>query len=131
MAHRHVVLLIDDHADGLEATKALIEVYGFEVVATRSAHDALTRLRGGLSCCIAVLDWRMPGMDGEQFQRALAAEPQLAKIPLLVLTGDARGVNRARELGVEHVALKPVDPELLIEIIGEHCHSSGGGRALP
>jgi CheY-like chemotaxis protein len=124
MAHRHVVLLIDDHADGLEAAQALIETHGFEVVGTSSAEDALTRLRGGLPCCIVVLDWKMPGMGGEEFVRALSAEPRLAKLRLLVLTGDARGVSRARELGVDHVALKPIDPDLLLEIIGEHCSSS-------
>jgi CheY-like chemotaxis protein len=63
-------------------------------------------------------------MNGEQFLRALSAEPRLAKLRLLVLTGDVRGLNRARELGVAHVALKPVDPDLLLEIIGEHCSSS-------
>jgi CheY-like chemotaxis protein len=66
----------------------------------------------------------MPGMNGEQFLRVLCAEPRLARIPLLVLTGDARGMNRARELGVTHVALKPVDPDLLLELIGQHCTSS-------
>ena len=124
MSHRHVVLLIDDHPDGLEAAQALIEVHGFDVVGVRSAEAALARLHSGLSCCIVVLDWRMPGMGGEQFLRAISAEPRLAKIPLLVLTGDARGLNRACELGVEHVALKPVDPERLLEIIGQHCSSS-------
>ena len=124
MSHRHVVLLIDDHPDGLESTQALMEVHGFDVVGVRSAEEALGRMHGGLSCCIVVLDWRMPGMGGEQFLRALSAEPRLAKVPLFVLTGDAGGMNRACELGVEHVALKPVDPERLLDIIGQHCSSS-------
>jgi CheY-like chemotaxis protein len=106
----------------------LIEVHGFEVVATASAEEALTRLRGGLTCCIAVLDWRMPGMDGEQFHRALCAEPRLARIPLLVVTGDVHGVNRAKELGIEHAALKPIEPDSLLQIIGEHCESSSAAK---
>jgi CheY-like chemotaxis protein len=124
MAHRHAVLLIDDHADGLEATQTLIEAHGFDVIGASSAEDALARLQGGLSCCIVILDWKLPGMNGEQFLRALHADPRLAKLRLLVLTGDAGGMNRARELGVDRVALKPVDPDLLLDIIGEHCSSS-------
>jgi CheY-like chemotaxis protein len=124
MSHRHVVLLIDDHPDGLESTQALMEVHGFDVVGVRSAEEALARLHGGLSCCIVVLDWRMPGMGGEQFLRALSAEPRLAKVPLFVLTGDAGGMNRACELGGGARCAEACRPDRLLDIIGQHCSSS-------
>src|SRR6185295_18879649 len=93
--HRHVVLLVEDNTDLLEALEALIRTDGFDVIATKSATEALTRLRDGLACCLVVFDWLMPDMNGEQFHQALAADPRLAGIPLLVLTGDARGARRA------------------------------------
>jgi CheY-like chemotaxis protein len=90
--------------------EALIHADGFDVIGTGSAEEALTRLRDGLVCCLVVFDWLLPGMNGEQFHQTLSADLRLAGIPLLVVTGDARGVSRARELGVCHVALKPMDP---------------------
>jgi len=122
--HRHVVLLVEDYADGREAMEALIHADGFDVIGTGSAEEALTRLRDGLVCCLVVFDWLLPGMNGEQFHQALSADRRLAGIPLLVVTGDARGVSRARELGVCHVALKPMDPAALLAILEEHCTSS-------
>jgi len=125
MPHRHAVLLVDDHLDGLAAMEGLIEAHGFDVIATCTAEDALTRLRGGLSCCLVIFDWKMPGMDGEQFYRALSADPRLCKRPLLVVSGDVRAVNRARALGIRHVELKPIEPSTLLGIIGDHCTPSG------
>lgn len=120
--HRHTVLLVEDHTDILEAMEALISADGFDVIATGTAEEALTRLRDGLvCCCLVVFDWLLPGMNGEQFHQALSADPRLAAIPLLVLTGDARGARRARALGVCHVAMKPITPAALLAILEEHC----------
>jgi CheY-like chemotaxis protein len=122
--HRHVVLLVEDFANGRDAMEAFIRADGFDVVGTGSAQEALTRLRDGLLCCLVVFDWRMPGMDGEQFHQALSADPRLAGIPLLVLTGDPDGATRARALGVCHVALKPMEPAALLAVLEEHCTRS-------
>jgi CheY-like chemotaxis protein len=119
--HRHIVLVVEDDTGMLEALEALILADGFDVIATGSAEEALTRLGDGLVCCLVVFDWLMPGMNGEQFHQALSADPRFAAIPLLVLTGDARGARRARALGVCHVAMKPIDPAALLAILEEHC----------
>jgi CheY-like chemotaxis protein len=122
--HRHAVLVVEDQTGMLEALEALILADGFDVIATRSAQEALTRLRDGLACCLVMFDWLMPGMSGEQFHQALSADPRLAGIPTFVLTGDARGASRARALGVCHVAMKPIDPAALLTILEEHCTRS-------
>jgi CheY-like chemotaxis protein len=119
--HRHTVLLVDDHTNLLEAMEALIEGEGFDVIATGSAEEALTRLRDGLECCLVVFDWLMPRMSGEQFHQALSADARLAAIPLLVVTGDAQGASRARALGACHVAMKPIARAALLAILDQHC----------
>jgi len=122
--HRHSVLVIEDHADGLEVMAALIALDGFDVVGVPSAEEALARCRDGLTCCLIILDWTLPGMSGEQFYQALTSDPRLADVPVLVLTGNPKGAARARELGAEHVELKPIDPDALIAIIEKHCTRS-------
>lgn len=124
MSHRHAVLIVDDHADGLEAMQFLVEAHGFDVVSVRRAEEALARLRMGLGCCLVILDWRMPSMTGGQLHQALSTDVRLCKIPLLVVTGDPHAAAEARALGIRHVQLKPIEPSVLVEIIGEHCTSS-------
>ena len=121
LRHRHVVLLVDDDTDALESIAVVIELHGAEAITADSAAIALARLQAGLRCCLVVLDWRMPGMSGREFYDACAADPRLASIPLLVLTGDPRGVYEARSLGIRYAELKPIDPDRLVEIIQEHC----------
>jgi len=118
------VLLVDDDTDALESTAVVIELHGADAITADSAAMALARLRAGLRCCLVVLDWKMPGMSGEEFYRACAADPRLAAIPLLVLTGDPRAVYDARALGIRHAALKPIDPSQLVEIIHERCSNA-------
>ena len=120
-AHRHVVLVVEDSNVFRDALEAFISADGFDVIVTGSAAEALTRLRDGLGCCLVVFDWLMPGMNGEQFHRALSADPRLAGIPLLVLTGDVQGASRARALGICHVAMKPIMPAALLAVLEEHC----------
>jgi len=122
--HRHTVLVVEDQIGMREALEALILAEGFDVIATRSAQEALTRLWDGLGCCLVVFDWLMPGMNGEQFYQALSADPRLARIPTFALTGDAQGARRARALGVCHVAMKPIDAAALLPILEEHCTRS-------
>jgi CheY-like chemotaxis protein len=122
--HRHVVLVVEAYVAGREALKALIHADGFGVIATRSAEDALTRLRDGLACCLVVFNWLMPAMTGELFHQALSADPRLARIPLLVFAADSLEASRARALGVCHVAFKPMDPAALLAILEEHCTRS-------
>jgi two-component system response regulator FlrC len=128
--HRHVVLLVDDDTDALESMAVVIELTGADAITADSAAIALARLRLGLHCCLVVLDWRMPGMSGRQFYAECAADPRLASIPLLVVTGDPRAVCEARGLGIQYAELKPIDPDRLVEIVREHCTETGAGLRL-
>jgi CheY-like chemotaxis protein len=62
----------------------------------------------------------MPGMSGETFRAHQLADPALATIPVVLLSG-ARGVDEAaRRLGVESLP-KPVELEQLLGTIGHYC----------
>jgi len=60
----HTVLLVDDDADYLEATRLLLESEGHRVVAVASGPEALAVLRAE-RVDVALLDYFMPGMTGE------------------------------------------------------------------
>ncbi len=114
VAHRHRVLHIEDHDDTRHAVEAFLRSHDFEVVGVDGARAGLRRLRDGLACCVILLDWRMPGMNGEGFQHEQMADKRLARIPVVVLTADPLATEDARHLGLRAVLRKPVEPVGLI-----------------
>jgi CheY-like chemotaxis protein len=101
----------------------LIEAVGYDVVAVRTGGEALARLRGGLACCLLVLDWWLPDMTGGELVERLAADPALADIPAVMCTADARvqAEVEARALPVKAVWVKPVETERLFDLLETHC----------
>lgn len=66
---------------------ALVES-GHRVEAVGDGVEALARLRMGVVPCVVLSDVRMPRMDGWELSRAIAEDPQLSSVPVVVLTGD-------------------------------------------
>jgi CheY-like chemotaxis protein len=120
-AHRHRVLYIEDHDDTRDSTEALLRLHGFEVLAVEGARAALTRLRDGFQCCLVLLDWRMPGMNGEEFRREQMADQRLARVPVVVLSADSISTEHAHHLGIRAVLRKPADPIRLIATLETWC----------
>ncbi|MGC2855530.1 PAS domain-containing protein [Novispirillum sp. DQ9] len=113
-AGRFAVLIDDDPLVliGLEAT---LQEFGFDVLASDSTEDALTRLReDGRKPDVVVADYRLRGdeVGTNAVRRIRALFPQ--PVPGLILTGETGGDTRedaARNgLGILH---KPVDPDQL------------------
>jgi CheY-like chemotaxis protein len=68
---------------------------------------------------LVLLDIRMPKVDGIEVLRRLKADPQLKKLPVIMLTttDDAREVERCHQLGCSVYIQKPVDYERFTEAI--------------
>ena len=88
MARMHSVLVVDDERSVRELfTDVLVET-GHRVDLAQDGLDALTHLREGHVPCVVLTDVRMPRMDGFELARAVARDPQLSSVPVVVLTGD-------------------------------------------
>jgi len=119
--HRHHVLLVEDHDEVREALEMSLQVLGVLVSAVDNARDALALLRKGLGCCVILLDWRMPEMDGEGFLRARMEDAPLVGTPVVAVTGDGLRPERAMKLGIREVVRKPVDPAAVLAAVARHC----------
>lgn len=88
MTRNHTVLVVDDEPSVRELyVDALVES-GHRVEAVADGDEALVRLRTGAVPCVVLSDLRMPRMDGWALSRAVADDPQLSSVPVVVLTGD-------------------------------------------
>jgi two-component system sensor histidine kinase/response regulator len=68
---------------------------------------------------LALVDGRMPGMNGLEFMQRVRANPALRDLPAIMMTCADQGSKAecCREFGVEAWLIKPIDPQKLLESI--------------
>ncbi len=119
LAPRRRVLVVDDNEDVARSlAKVLERMYGQEV---RVAHDgpSALELADGFQPEVILLDIGMPDMDGCEFARRIRLRPEFAETLLVALTGWGQEADRKRseEAGIDRHLVKPVDPDVLGDLI--------------
>jgi len=110
-----VVLVIDDEESARELMVRHLEREGFSVVAASSGPEGL-RLAREIRPAAITLDVVMPQMDGWAVLTALKADPNLASVPVIMLSMvDDKGMGYA--LGAADYLLKPVGRGELAELL--------------
>ena len=114
------VLVVDDEPDiRLLVELALSHVAGWRVLLASSGAAALEVAAAERPEAV-VLDVMMPGMDGPETARRLAADPRSADIPVVMLTADVAPSRVApAHPGVRGALRKPFDPLTLAHQIEE------------
>ncbi len=111
------LLVVDDDPDVREALAEVLRDAGYAVAWACDGADAMRALRGGLRPAAILLDLMMPGMDGFQFRTEQRRDPELAGIPVIVLTAD-RSIDRdARALGAAGHLSKPARLDDVLEVV--------------
>ena len=110
-----VVLVIDDDPATRDLVRRFLGRQGMKVVGAANGREGL-RLAAALAPTAIVLDVMMPGMDGWAVLDALKANPELAHIPVIMLSMvDEQRLGFA--LGVDAYVTKPVDRARLSEVL--------------
>lgn len=114
------VLLIEDNDDARTMLAAQLAAAGCRVLEAANGPDGIALARQAHPG-LAIVDIGLPGMDGYQIAAALRAEPALAAMRLLALTGYGQQADRARALaaGFERHYVKPLRPEQLERVLEE------------
>jgi CheY-like chemotaxis protein len=126
--HNHSVLVVDDDPGALDALVYFLQSSGFEAVGALGAEDALYRLRDGVHPCLVVTDVVMPWLDGWGLVAAMRAEPKLAAIPVVMVSGHPEHVSRALQSGVRAYLPKPCDPMDVVAAAVRYCGAQAGSR---
>jgi two-component system chemotaxis response regulator CheY len=102
-------LVVDDFSTMRRIVKNLLNDLGYANVAEADdGNTALPMLQSG-GFDFLVTDWNMPGMPGLDLLKAVRADPKLAKMPVLMLTAEAKReqIIEAAQAGVNGYVIKP------------------------
>ncbi len=112
------VLVVDDEPDVLLLCRVNLEFEGYEVVLASNGVDAIAEVRDQRPDVI-LLDVMMPQKDGWQVLDELQGDPELATIPVVMLTARSQEQDQIRgwSTGVAEYITKPFSPLSLSQVV--------------
>lgn len=113
------ILVVDDNPDTADTLAKFLRASGHEVhIATDGPSAVALALR--VRPDVMLLDIGLPGMDGFAVAKRLRAEPDLASITIIAITGGGFESDRQRalEAGIDQHLIKPVEPSFLQSLLG-------------
>ena len=119
------VLIVNDDPALLDATSFVIENEGMAVETARNGEEALALLRTGRLPELVLLDLMMPVMNGWEFLTAVANDPRLRGIPIVVLSA----AEHAEVPGALEVLSESMDLKELLRIVERHVRGSNATGA--
>jgi signal transduction histidine kinase/DNA-binding NarL/FixJ family response regulator len=112
------VLVIDDDSAVRDLMSRFLTRLGFNVIAAASGEEGL-RLATQINPLVITLDVIMPDCDGWAVLNKLKADPELSKIPVIMVTV-VDNESMGFELGASNYLIKPVDRDRLAVLIEKH-----------
>ena len=122
------ILVVDDFSTMRRIARNLLKELGFANV--EEAEDgavALQKLQeGGFD--FVVTDWNMPNIDGLQLLQAIRSNPALSRLPVLMITAEAKKENiiAAAQAGASGYIVKPFTAATLAEKLQKIFDKMGG-----
>jgi CheY-like chemotaxis protein len=113
------VLVIEDNRATADSLRLLLDLGGHEV---RVAYDGLAGVRTAREWPpdVVLCDIGLPGLDGYAVAAALREDAATAQARLIAVTayGSEEARRRSARVGFERHFVKPVDPGVLLELLG-------------
>jgi two-component system, chemotaxis family, chemotaxis protein CheY len=123
---RAVLVVEDDHGIR-EAIGEILENEGYEVALAENGQHALELLSELERPCLLLVDLIMPRMNGWELMNALSNHDRLATIPIVVMSA----ANQPDCTTGQRVMKKPIDLDIMLDIVREHCCGERGSGPPP
>ena len=131
------ILVVEDERDIAALVAYHLTKEGYRVRTTEGGHEALEAVRAEKPD-LMVLDLMLPGFSGYEVLHELRRRPELADVPVIVLTARRDEADRVQglELGADDYVTKPFSPrELVLRVAAvlrraQSPAVAGGGRTL-
>ena len=121
------VLVVEDDVGIREAIGSILEDEGYEVALAENGEHALELLSDLERPCLLLVDLIMPKMNGWELMKALSKNDRLATIPVVVMSAASRPACGE----AQRVMKKPIDLDIMLRIVREHCCGERGSNPGP
>jgi two-component system chemotaxis response regulator CheY len=115
------ILIVDDSKTIRQQVSFTLTKGGYSVVEAEDGIDGIAKLKAESDIAMIISDVNMPNMNGIEMVEHIHADPELSKVPIVMLTtdGSAELINRAKASGAKGWLVKPFKPEQLIAIVAK------------
>ena len=110
------LLIVDDEQEFLDSIGKSLKLRGFEIIAVNRGDRAIEAAREH-PIDIALVDLKMPGMDGEETLKALKAEHEYLEVVILTGHGTMDSVAECTQIGAVDYIQKPCSLSKIIETL--------------
>jgi CheY-like chemotaxis protein len=116
------VLVVDESATIRKLAAMTLRKNGFSVTEAQDGQEAWQLIESGVKPDLVLMDVNLQRMDGHALCRAIRRQPEIAKVPVVVLTSDD-AVDRSpdRKAGVDIRLSKPFHPTALAKAVRDLC----------
>ena len=112
------VLVVEDEPDIRETVVEVLSEEGYDVVGASDGNEALEKLHA-YHPAVVLLDLMMPGMDGWQFRAAQRGDPEVSRIPVIVVSA----LGRVADLDAAEFIQKPFELDELLKAVRHHARA--------
>src|SRR5947209_7792612 len=115
-----VVVLVDDSISVRKFVGRMLEKAGYRVKLASDGLEALEIIKRG-NCDLLITDLEMPRANGYELLALLREQPEVNRIPVVIVTSRAGAKHRDHALkeGAAAFLVKPVQEEQLVEVVSE------------
>ena len=113
---RRRILIIEDNADTREALRLGLQTAGHEIHEAATGPDGIDAA-ARVKPDIVLLDIGLPGLDGYQVAQQLSIAPDAPRLIAITGYGQPADRERARNAGIQHYLVKPIDPAELARLL--------------
>jgi len=111
------ILVVDDNLDNRNIIGQMLSFSGFKVELAADAYTAI-KLAKQHRPALILMDLSMPGLDGWTATEYIKRDPELARIPVVAVSGHVtrNDIERASQSGCAEFLSKPIEYEHLIAV---------------
>ena len=121
---RKKVLIVDDDRDFVHITSVYLKAYGYDMVVSSDAVDAIT-VAQTTHPDIILLDIGLPKGDGLTVLNRLASSARTTLIPVIIVTGKDPSLKKScLAAGAIEFFVKPFNPDVLLAYINGVFHQT-------
>jgi DNA-binding response OmpR family regulator len=123
-----LIVVADDDPDIVTLVSGALSKAGFEIAPATNGADALELVRSRRPD-LAVLDVSMPRLDGLEVLRSIRSDPEVAELPVILLSARAQeeDVRNGYAVGASKYMRKPFSPRELVAVARELVADQDGG----